>query len=271
MGRTSTRHGRALFRPACTGPLFPLTPGTGRNPRRRAGPLIRCNWRKAPKAMRVARRRRNSWFPAADRLSGWFTRPAHPGDGSLGVVAKFLGHPLGATARAQYACSYGLLELSGAGLATVLRRDEQGIGPDGPDAGIVHRWLRRETCPLGGSASYRPGVPAFAPISAERPSQLVIHADCQAPVAPGSQATGFPWLKRSHWQSGPAAAILRRKVFRLRSAGAPRHPLVPGGAAPCRLTLEGVTAGQGTSGRLPDPSGTGLRAVSHTAPLRPSR
>jgi hypothetical protein len=34
-------------------------------------------------------------------------------------------------------------------------------------------------------------------------------------------------------------------VFRLRSAGAPRHRLSPEGAAPCRLTLESIAAGQG--------------------------
>jgi hypothetical protein len=38
-------------------------------------------------------------------------------------------------------------------------------------------------------------------------------------------------LERSHWESGhgPAMAIPRRKVFRLRSASAPRHPQKPWG------------------------------------------
>jgi hypothetical protein len=63
------------------------------------------------------------------------------------MVAEFLSHALGATARAEYAHRRGdgLLDLSGAGLVAALEhRHEQGVGPDGPDAGPVYRWLHRE-------------------------------------------------------------------------------------------------------------------------------
>jgi hypothetical protein len=63
------------------------------------------------------------------------------------VVAKFLSYALDAPARAEHIngrCD-GLLDLSGTGLVTALqRRCEEGVGPDGTDAGLVHRWLHRE-------------------------------------------------------------------------------------------------------------------------------
>ena len=64
-------------------------------------------------------------------------------------------------------------------------------------------------------------------------------------------------------------AILRPKLFRVRSAGA-AAPSEPWAAAPCRLTLEGVAAGQEAPGALPGSPGL-VAAVSHTASFRPSK
>jgi hypothetical protein len=78
----------------------------------------------------------------AERLAGQHTSPAHPDGGDLGVVAKLLRYSFGTAQAAEFTdgSGDGMLHLSRAGLIRALQpRYEEGIGPQGADAGMLHR------------------------------------------------------------------------------------------------------------------------------------
>jgi hypothetical protein len=63
------------------------------------------------------------------------------------MIAELLRYPSGAAALAE--CldrrGHGLPDFAGPGMVTALQgRHEQGIGPDGADTEVVHRWPHHE-------------------------------------------------------------------------------------------------------------------------------
>ena len=115
----------------------------------------------------------------AERLAGQLAGPAHPRGCGLGVVAELLRDPSGAAARAECADgrSDGLPDLPGARLLTALQcRHEQGIGPDGADAGVVRGGCGARGRRLAGPAAGQRGQPVTGrldgQLSDRRGSQL---------------------------------------------------------------------------------------------------
>jgi hypothetical protein len=97
------------------------------------------------------------------------------------VIAELLRYPLGAAALAECLESPGdgLPDLTGAGLVAALqRRHEQGIGTDGADAEVVHRWPHRELLHSYLPLDSIPGVRIFfCSYQAEQSGGLLIPAD----------------------------------------------------------------------------------------------
>ena len=80
-------------------------------------------------------------------MAGNLASPAHPRDRGLGMIAELLRYPSGTATRAErlYSRGNGLPDLPGTGMVTALqRRHEQGIGPDGANTEVVHRWPHHE-------------------------------------------------------------------------------------------------------------------------------
>jgi hypothetical protein len=127
------------------------------------------------------------------------------------MIAKLLRYPFGTTTLAERADSRGdgLPDLLGTGMVGALqRRHEQGIGPDGADAEVVHRWPHHEPprplAPL--TTSPEPGTVDL--YLAEQPGRLVIPASRKN--ATGLQNSWCPSALFNGSTSGPDAREVAR-------------------------------------------------------------
>jgi hypothetical protein len=97
-----------------------------------------ANGQSRPSSGTVPRRPRRR----SEHLAGRGTRPAHPRDRGLWMIAELLSHPLGAPPAAVGAYGRGdsRADLTRAGVIGALqRRHEQGVGPGRAGAGMVSR------------------------------------------------------------------------------------------------------------------------------------
>src|SRR5580704_8753509 len=95
------------------------------------------------------------------------------------MIAELLRDPAGTATLAECLDSRGngLPDLLGAGIVTALQcRHEQGIGPDGADAEVVHRWLHHEPPRILVPLTTSPGPGTVDLYLAEHPGRLVIPA-----------------------------------------------------------------------------------------------
>ena len=114
-----------------------------------------------------------------ERFASNLASPAYPRDRSLGMIAKLLRYPSGTATLAECLDSRGngLPDFLGTGMVTALQcRHEQGIGPDGANAEVVHRWPHHEPPRLLVPLTTSPGPDTLDLYLAEHPGRLVIPA-----------------------------------------------------------------------------------------------
>jgi hypothetical protein len=95
------------------------------------------------------------------------------------MIAELLRYTSGAATLAECPDSSGndLPDLLGAGMVTALQyRHEQGIGPDGANTEVVHRWPHHEPPRLLVPLTTSPGPGTLDLYLAEHPGRLVIPA-----------------------------------------------------------------------------------------------
>jgi hypothetical protein len=95
------------------------------------------------------------------------------------MIAELLRHPSGTATLAECLDSYGngLPDFPGTGMVTALQcRHEQGIGPDGANTQVVHRWPHHEPPRLLVPLTTSPGPGTVDLYLAEHPGRLVIPA-----------------------------------------------------------------------------------------------
>jgi hypothetical protein len=95
------------------------------------------------------------------------------------MIAKLLRHPFDAATLTE--CldrrGNGLPDFLGTGTVTALQcRHKQGIGPDGANTEVVHRWPHHEPPRLLGPPTTSPGPGTLDLYLAEHPGRLVIPA-----------------------------------------------------------------------------------------------
>jgi hypothetical protein len=95
------------------------------------------------------------------------------------MIAELLRYPSGTATLAECLDSRGdgLPDFPGPGMVTALQcRHEQGIGPDGADTEVVHRWPHHEPPRLLVPLTTSPGPGPLDLYLAEHPGRLVIPA-----------------------------------------------------------------------------------------------
>jgi hypothetical protein len=95
------------------------------------------------------------------------------------MIAKLLRNPPGTPTPAKYLDSRGngLPDFLGTGVVTALQcRHEQGIGPDGADTEVLHRWPHHGPPKLLVPLTTSPGPGTVDLYLAEHPGRLVIPA-----------------------------------------------------------------------------------------------
>jgi hypothetical protein len=93
------------------------------------------------------------------------------------MIAKLLRYPFGTATLAEGLNGRGnrLPDFPGAGMVTALqRRHEQGIGPEGADTEVVHRWPHHEPPRPLAPLTTSPGPDTLDLYLAEHPGRLVI-------------------------------------------------------------------------------------------------
>ena len=139
-----------------------------------------------------------------ERLVGNLAGPAHPRDRSLGMIAELLRYPFGTATLAECVDSRGngLPDFRGTGMVSALQcRHEQGIGVDGANTEVVHRWPHHEPPRPLAPLTTSPGPGTLDLYLAEHPGRLVIPASRKN--ARGLQNSWCPSARFNGSTSGP--------------------------------------------------------------------